>query len=57
MKPNLEDKKKFLVIINEKIKKKNQRKSPSVPFRTLLKDEAKSRRYKKLSVREDVTQF
>jgi hypothetical protein len=48
MKPNLEDKKKFLVIINEKIKKKNQRKSPSVPFRTLLKDEAKSRRYKKL---------
>ena len=32
-----------------KIKKnENERSSPSVPFQTLPKDEAKSRRYKKL---------
>jgi hypothetical protein len=40
MKPNLEDKKKLL-IINEK--KGNERNLPEVPFRTLLKDKAKSR--------------
>ena len=34
IKPNLENKKKLLIIINEKIKK-NQRNSPSVPFRKM----------------------
>ena len=47
IKLNLEDKKKLL-IINEK--KGNERNLPEVPFRTLPKDEAKSRRYKKLFI-------
>ena len=37
MKPNLENKNKLLIIINEK--KGNERNSPSISFQTLPKDE------------------